>query len=264
MSSCSTQQISTADVASRTTTTSNNYSTERLAWRILWTRALPTAVQTLLQDDNDNDDVWYDLAFRCIWRDDNKSKYPDQQHRNTPPDRCSDSLGYGEITEIAVFEILHVIRQQQQLSNTINVVVDLGSGTGRVVAAAAIALRPALAMGLEIVPELHQRAVNLQTRWNDERSIHLENMTTLDFRCCDFTVDTEWIDAAHLIFMHCTVFEEALFAKVCDLCAKVNAGTWIVTVSRPLLCRQDAFECVSELQVEMSWGRGLVYLQRKR
>lgn len=207
-----------------------------------------------------------------------------------------ESLGYGEITEQAIFKILlqHIGLCRLQ-ATPVQTMVDLGSGTGRVVLAAAIALSPFLkvAMGLEIVPELHTQALELQTLWNrkaytvspfdcesddDSCKNQLDTATMattrLDFQCVDFTRNTEWTKSADLVFMHCTVFEEALFVTACDLCVTVKPGTWIITVSRPLLqCFDEAtvasampdgtFEIISELHLEMSWGRGRVFVQRK-
>lgn len=289
-------------------------TTESLLWRITWTLAFPAAVKTFLHnDDSDDDDdgnVWHCLAFRCLWSDNNAQKTIQSNRNNSNHEILlstndkdhfcwSDSLGYGEITEGAVWKILRVIQQheaqqqqrQQQPSTATNGtggvtfrhVVDLGSGTGRVVLAAALAWSPpkqsggttgvvdtntcppvvVVVTGLEIVPKLHEQAISLQTRWNETIDSDETAVTVvLDFRCSDFTVDTDWIETAELVFMHCTVFSKALFTTMCELCARVKTGTWLVTVSHPL-DMLDVFECVSDLEVEMSWGRGIAYLQQK-
>jgi hypothetical protein len=278
------QIISTAPTARRKPTTTNavavatstnsycssGNSTAYLQWRITWTQAFPTVVHTLLHDENGNDeddddddlhDVWNCLAFRCLWNDDDEKIKGQDKSRKTHKGlrivdndhRWIDSLGYGEITEWAVWEILQLIRQQQS--------------TGCCSRCARIK-QPGVtkSVGLEIVPALHRRAVRLASRWNEMNPILNDDKTAntaLDLRCSDFTADTEWIETADIVFMHCTVFSKALFTTMCELCAKVKPGTWLVTVSHPMRML-DVFECVSEHQVEMSWGRGLVYLQRKR
>jgi Histone methylation protein DOT1 len=229
----------------------------------------------MIDDENDESDVWYRLAFRSLWVEDENQNVASM---DSNVDGCSgsgnwtNSLGYGEITEQTVFAVIRSIRQilQRQsptmMSTSVEVMVDLGSGAGRVVLAAAIAvsLHLKMAVGLEILPGLHRQAMLLQNRWNEE-AVHLApTRPCLDFQCCDFTTRTDWIDSADLIFMHCTVFEDSLFELACDLCSRVKPGTWIVTVSRRLQSAEAfIFECVSELQLELSWGLGRVYVQRK-
>ena len=290
--------------------------------------------------------------------------------------RWKNSLGYGEITEMAVFQILHALQQIQTDIRTgtntnttpnhhhhhrrIRTVLDLGSGTGRVVLAAALALSQhvpppppqyshetpplpephvAVVMGIEIVPQLHNKAKQLVSRWNTEQQLLLlvstsspivaskpifpplapwpVAMTQLDVRCGDFMKDCPtWISSVDVIFIHGTVFEDELWEQLyhmivgtshtisnvekdigskCDESQNDGAkiGTFIVSVSRPLsllslqahqkhvipaamrrndgqLCsditdgeKNSVFlQCLSELDVEMSWGRGIVYIQR--
>jgi len=124
---------------------------------------------------------------------------------------------------------------------------------------------------MEIVHDLHQQAVANGERWCNECCMTTGDIldedafgVNLDFRCCDFTVDTEWVDVADLIFIHGIVFEKCLMEHLeQQLCPQVKAGTYIVTVSRPLV-NEEAFERIAELQVQMSWGRGTAYLQRRR
>jgi Histone methylation protein DOT1 len=248
------------------------YDSDWLLWRITWTRAFPLKAESLVGERFDDNfrDAWRCLAFRSVWNEGRNDKSCETTDKSDSPNSWKSSLGYGEITEQTVFTVLQGIERRIQ-PRAIECVVDLGSGIGRVVLAAAIALLPTLtrAIGLEIVPGLHQRAIQLQTTWNEE--LLLLNGTTngrgkLQFHCCDFTVQTEWIDTADVIFIHCTVFEDALFALTCQLCLRVRPGTCIVTVSRPLSNAPTgpaAFERISDVHLDMSWGIGRVYVQRR-
>jgi SAM-dependent methyltransferase len=291
------------------------YTSEYLAWRISWILAFPVISQTIfVQDDdtendllsdgdsnpNNHDCVWHYLSFHRLWNENGNRNHAETgciiplvvppftttstwllQCEQTTLHRWKNSLGYGEITEGAVFEIIRQIRSLNcstqvekngaRKCQNIHTVVDLGSGTGRVVLAAALALQPKLVIGLEIVPTLHDVASQISHRWNNEYKLcNHKNTTVLDFRCCDFTIDTDWwVNKADLVFIHGTVFEDELVQNVYNICKKLKVGTWIVTVSQPLvssrrhICDHDdklSLECISEFCVEMSWGRGIVYI----
>jgi Histone methylation protein DOT1 len=249
------------------------YNSDWLLWRITWTLAFPFGAESLMGERFDDDfrDAWRFLVFRIVWSEGRIDKSCETTYKCDSPNSWNSSLGYGEITEQTVFAILRGIERRTR-PRAIECVVDLGSGTGRVVLAAAIALLPTLtsAIGLEIVPGLHQRAIQLQTTWNEELLFLSSGVPSghgkLQFHCCDFTVQTEWIDTADLILIHCTVFEDALFDLTCQLCSRARPGTWIVTVSRPLNNAPTGpatFECISDVHLEMSWGIGRVYVQRR-
>jgi Histone methylation protein DOT1 len=277
-------------------------ATEALLWRITWTKAFPVVAQTLwslsaeeetrepvvngyIEEEDEDDSVWYFIAFHCLWNEamkrskvnvENKwkgllpisSTYCLEPSVRTQP--WSNSLGYGEITEGAIFEMAHHIRGLQ--SNgigcpNIQTVMDLGSGSGRVVLAAAVALSAQTVIGLEIVPAWHDFAAQLlHPIWNEECMLcGREDATRIDLRCCDFTVDTEWwVHQVDLIFVHGTVFEDALFEEVISICKEAKVGTWIVSISRPLVSSAPrhlhGLEYQSEWTVEMSWGRGIAFV----
>jgi Histone methylation protein DOT1 len=268
-------------------------TTEALLWRITWTKAFPVVSQSIWSSNADDetptsdscadDSVWYGLAFHCLWNEFlERSKVAGWKRPLAIPStyslegctsRWSHSLGYGEITEGAVFQMMRHIRGLQRNEwgepmgcQNIQTIADLGSGSGRVVLAVAMALQPKVAIGLEIVPAWHEFASQLWNAWNEEcRLCGRENVTRLDFRCCDFTVDTEWwVHRADLVLVHGTVFEDALFEQVIAICRKTNVGTWIVSVSRPLISSKPwnghGLEFLSEFIIEMSWGRGIAFV----
>jgi hypothetical protein len=179
--------------------------------------------------DTCNDDyLWLSyIAFQCVWNETRSRIYHRLGHGGSGNEtdktekapvtatptaveakcytRWNDSLGYGEITEMAVFQILHylntrVLRTTDQNYHHgihyndshhphIRTVMDLGSGTGRVVLATAMAMqyhhpRPPLpvvvkqpqqannvVMGIEIVSSLHNQASQIVARWNVEQQL---------------------------------------------------------------------------------------------
>lgn len=241
-------------------------------------------------------------------------------HRTASSSTWKDSLGYGEITAPAVFEVFHFVRSKQiRLSSHLHrdeshlhldddhhhnhnskddndglVMVDLGSGNGRVLFASCLCHYPIRkAIGLEIVPALHQEALMNYQAWNWlEPGPGLPSSTSVafDFRQADFTVDTQWAEQAHLVWIHATVFEDALMDQLEGLVkSKCRRGTIFCLVSRPFRTEQedqngivqdvtddddnsdcdddgdtDVLVTIGELQLDMNWGQGTVYVQQKQ
>jgi hypothetical protein len=116
------------------------------------------------------------------------------------------------------------------------------------------------AIGLEILPHLHEQAVRHCNNWrSDMNSI---DKVEWDFRCADFTVQTDWIQQADLVFVHATVFETALLKTLNSLCEMCRVGTKFCMISTPLK-EKRFFSMVAEFQLEMSWGRATVYIQQR-
>ena len=236
------------------------------------------------------------------------------------------SLGYGEITAPAVFEVFQFLRSKPiRLSSHLHrdnshlhlannnvtiededdddddglVVVDLGSGNGRVLFASCLCHYPIRkAIGLEIVPSLHQEALINYEAWKGLEpgpGSHSSTSAAFEFRQADFTVDTQWADQAHLVWIHATVFEDALIDKLEGLVqTKCRRGTIFCLVSRPFRMQQkqqqkqqqqqqqqngivqdvadeddddddkDVLVTIGELQLDMNWGQGTVYIQQKQ
>lgn len=259
---------------------------KQLEWRILWCKAFPTLLPCHNFID-DNDCVWQSIAYDEL--------FSTQKQKNAEAEPTFDffsnmSLGYGEITPRAVFAIMDWIKQDddwqaaactnEEEANNIDgnsVVVDLGSGNGRILFAAALAFPFSKAIGLEILPELHQEALHNLDVWR-ERHVgtnsgnHLHSKTEFDFRCADFTKHGDLLSAAKLVFIHATVFDDNLMKKVHALChTYCSVGTYFVMVTKPL-CLSHTTEkshnhtvivTCAQMQLPMSWGEATLYIQRK-
>jgi SAM-dependent methyltransferase len=277
-----------------------------LAWRVMWTQAFPTHATVLCRSDQVmcdllDEDAWqWQLAYDGVQEAYERgcrnrrtvsslqikildTERGNQEHamlnhlrvEETAASPWSGSLGYGEITEQTVFEVIHWIQRHhhfdsRQLCYASNpdtkterswCVVDLGSGSGRVLQAAALGCLPvSKVIGLEIVPALHQQALDRRAVWQE---VDMETGTVaLDFRCSDFTADTDWIEAADLVFVHATVFENALMEQVNRYCARCRPGTYFCLVSRPL--RAAGIELLHEMSLQMDWGRGGIFIQQRK
>jgi hypothetical protein len=138
--------------------------------------------------------------------------------------------------------------------------VDLGSGNGNVLLAASLARQVSQAIGLEILPHLHDQAMDNVEHWK----LLDKSVTEVEWRfaCADFTVDRDWIRRADLVFIHATVFEDSLLQTLNSLCQECRPGTVFCLISRPLK-EEGGIRSVAEFQLDMSWGIATVFLQQK-
>jgi len=261
-------------------------STAELCWRIQWTLAFPTLVSSLLLvvvaattgehlSPEDPDTTWQMLALGVLFGNETNENKPILTTAGTPADTCplktmsvawSKSLGYGEITVETVVQLLQRIRWHARNHNcssddTIMTVVDLGSGSGRVLLAAAVGHAVRKAIGMEIAPSWHQAALqNYETIWQ-YWDMDCSN-TVWEWTCGDFTLETDcWIKETDLVICHATVFEPGLMDALHALCQECRSGTYFCMVSQAL--QGDCFETLEQVQVSMNWGQATVHLQRR-
>jgi SAM-dependent methyltransferase len=149
--------------------------------------------------------------------------------------------------------------------------MDLGSGNGRVLMAASLAHFFQKAIGIEIVPELHQEALENLERWNHQfipdvdEEASKTTKTILEFICGDFRDFPLEIASADLIFCHATVFNPSLMAALQQLCDACEPGTIFVMVTKPLQeSSSNNIQTLEEWQLRMNWGEATVYIQQKK
>lgn len=261
-------------------TTSTSPSDRALVWQCQWVQAFPTLYTDILLSQDGTDQIWLEsLAWRSLqdsasfgtvepW-----SRTSDAEKTRTTPsgtttnnnsvalDSWQGSYGYGEILPTEVAVALHRLEDLRLLLSTKDsVVVDLGSGDGRVLLAAVTARPFGKAVGIEILPSLHEKALAFAEYWEEHNAYG--RSVELAFACADFTVDTGWIAEADLIFCHATVFEDALMAKLSEMCGHCRSGTLFVMISRPL--ENQLIETVDRLWLSMNWGAASCFLQRRR
>jgi len=263
-----------------------------LEWRVTWILAFPTLVTELFALPRterelelnsvgcsvDEDSWQWLLAYKVLeeaYRRSYKSKEifnPDVGNHicqttllNSP---WSGSLGYGEITEGTVFRITqwiqrhHALHYCQAIREREWCIVDLGSGTGRVLQAAAVCCgNVSRLIGLEIVPRLHEQALGRRRVWKEYDMMIPNDRSLIDLRCSDFTSDRDWIREADLVFVHATVFEKLLMERLALLSEQCRPGTYFCLVSQPLC--SDKIDTIDEMSLEMDWGRGSVIIQQR-
>jgi hypothetical protein len=251
---------------------------EEWLWKITWIQAFPT----LSFEDEEvssvaNNRAWaFHIAYPFRSISDDSAPNADITI-STKDNFCGDesienydgSLGYGEITESAVFQIACAIQKgSSDLCCKVHAVIDLGSGSGRVLMAAAWLLKPERVTGIETMDNLHKMAVGRYQKFVQESALPSSDgsATTWELYHGDFTKMIHWIswtrEGTCVIFVHGTVFEPELIHKTQALCAQTASGTYIVSVSHRF--PMEFFQLVTELDVELSWGRGVIFIYKTR
>lgn len=281
-------------------------SAEELGWCITWTLAFPTLLTSFSFGSREDNIVWQRLALYIIFGSSMTESMSRSAASMTPtfslpttstsPFSWTHSLGYGEICPETVLRILqriphlfgnHQDQDQNDKQQKVLTVADLGSGNGKVLLTAALGLSVGRAIGIEIAPTLHAQAVtNYEEHWkywdagcstiptsttgSTNTDSPTDSTTVWEWKCADFTVDTEWVELVDLIFIHATVFEEALMDQLNVLCQGCRSGTYFCMVSQPLNTTTGfsdggagSIETIDEVHLDMNWGQATVYLQRK-
>jgi hypothetical protein len=235
---------------------------EAIGWEVDWCRAFPTLIPDHIYNYHDLRLLaWRRLFPRA------KVASPSQAAKFQARKQWKASLGYGEILPETVFDVLDIIRTKKYRHTPIKTVFDLGSGDGKVLLANALAVPPETKLvGMEIVPDLHEKALERLQLWNDLSPLSQDNNSRVEFLLADFTTEsnmTRILTEADLIWIHGTVFEPKLFALVQDICEACDPGTLFVLISQPLE-ESEHIETLEEGWFKMSWGLSIVFLQRHK
>lgn len=172
-----------------------------------------------------------------------------------------DELAYGEVELLSFWEMLRELVAPQPGETFL----DLGSGTGRAVIAAALGL-PTLnrCLGIELVPSLHQAAIHV----TDCIQASGCSVAPVEFRLADFA-NISWEKEADIIWVSSFCMSRETMAEIQCRATQLRSGSRIVTMEA------DFGEGVPELEqvligsknhgriVEMSFGEPQVYVMRR-
>ena len=187
------------------------------------------------------------------------------------------TLVYGEISFEAFGIIIEKIRKIYGRQDTGSsgeygvlqgrggVFVDLGSGTGKAVTAAAVLHNFDQCIGIEKLEGLYSISLEMLASYNTRGKTKLEDRefdTHASFVNADF-LDMrakDWRDA-DLVFANSTCYDDALMAKIADLALGMRKGSFFVSFTKRLAC-QD-FKILEQEMYRMSWGEATVYIMQK-
>jgi SAM-dependent methyltransferase len=185
-------------------------------------------------------------------------------------ERSSDgTLTYGEMTYATMSAILNRLQQHpswpsMQINNGDGVFVDLGSGAGRPLFAAATLLPFKKCIGIEILESLHELAMNarkeyyqLKPSWHrkytDTIALHCGSM--FDLALCDWT-------KADVVLACSTCFTDDMFKQLAEQGALLKTGAILITLSEALPHYHISFELLYTDVYASSWGTVEIFCHR--
>lgn len=238
---------------------------DEIGWQVTWTKAFPTLLAFDVYCDEESAKFLRVLAFHEIIHQEQQQATATRQQFHIESINWSDSLGYGEITCEAVFQVISWLQQWQPKFSPTHV-VDLGSGNGKVLLANSIAFPFKHLLGMEILHHLHHQAKDHWKRWK-ERFV-LPTLTNIQDQCiefqrADFTLDPSKIHNADLIWIHATVFEPKLLQTIQNICEGCKTGTYFILVSQPFK-NGNGIQTLAEFLLDMNWGQASVCIQQKQ
>jgi len=218
-----------------------------------------------------------------------------RDQRSSEGTQSTTSLGYGEILPSSIFSVISELKVVHgELNERGGRLIDLGSGSGRVIFAACLAHGFNHAKGIEYVGSLHEVAVRNLGRWEErERELWVGGEGEGEGEGCEDgeglsegqhvpeavveSVKFEFVEgditaipgftlspSPTVVFCHATLFDNDLFACVQLICENCPPSTLFVMVTKQLRTGQrTGIETISQRQHKMSWGHATVYLQRR-
>lgn len=160
------------------------------------------------------------------------------------------SLTYGEICDMQSMEhVISILREESLLPcENEGIFYDVGSGSGKVVFAAALLYPFAKCIGIEILSSLHGIGLIAQEHYHkffDYPKIELYRGSILDLTVCDWT-------NGDVVYANSTCFSNDLFLGMAKIAMKMKKGSVMITLSQ-LLPSWTGFELFRETREQMSW-----------
>ena len=185
------------------------------------------------------------------------------------------ALVYGEIDAATLGKVLRRVREDFGGRIDGGHFVDLGSGSGRAVIAAALLQRSwKTCTGIELLEGLHALSLEAAEAYGAVAQTLPSGGPAPDVRflCGDFVGQEvrggvirsdealDWA-GADVVFANSTAFDAGLMRKVASRASRLAKGAIFITVSQEL--SSPAFELLSALKEEMSWGTATINVHRK-
>lgn len=178
------------------------------------------------------------------------------------------ALVYGEIDFFSFAALLEGADPQEG-----EVFVDLGSGTGKAVVAAALLYGHKFrrCVGIELLPTLFKGSLTACERYREEdgslRALFGEERAAVSAYCGDILAEElpdegggfSWV-SADVIFINSTCFDAELMDKISAMAERLRSGARIITLTRPL--QSERVQLLVRKQMAMSWGPATGYIQR--
>lgn len=196
----------------------------------------------------------------------------EREDRGIPEDALC-SLVYGEAPFQSLAVILQKVKHLLGISSYAKAkYVDLGSGTGKTVMAAALLHTWRECCGIELVEGLYDSSLELLERWHDGLPYMPKGQKKIQYKLSPEVratpinllqgdvLEVDWSDA-DVVFSCSTCFEDDLMAQISKRAEKLKPGSIVVTCGQRL--QSDAFGVIDESDMVMSWGPSRVYIQQR-
>jgi len=139
-----------------------------------------------------------------------------------------EGLGYGEVDVEAFGTYIRCL----PLVKEHGVFVDMGSGSGKAVLAAAFSGRFSQSVGVEILEPLHRLAQEAQGRAVE---IDGQSASIAQFELGDIFSKEDLWKAADVLLVTCTLFTDDMMQRLENMVARlIRPGTIVITTTRPL------------------------------
>mmetsp|Transcript_8898 Transcript_8898/g.33596 ORF Transcript_8898/g.33596 Transcript_8898/m.33596 type:complete len:703 (-) Transcript_8898:231-2339(-) len=185
------------------------------------------------------------------------------QHDRSELDKHGNSsFTYGEVEFVSFSKLLAKCDVQPGAS-----FVDLGSGTGKAVFAAAFGGHGfGRCVGIELLPSLHKAAEELKDRVTGARSDTLSrllsfSLPSIELIAGDMTI-VDW-SYADVVYTSSICFTDELLEKIGKLAARMKRGSKFCTL-KVWPNAEDHFSVVYNGWFKMSWGRICVHILERK
>eukprot|EP00750_Incisomonas_marina_P000977 INCI10787.1.p1 GENE.INCI10787.1~~INCI10787.1.p1 ORF type:complete len:283 (+),score=45.18 INCI10787.1:172-1020(+) len=172
----------------------------------------------------------------------------------------SPNLAYGEVT----FELMQAVFAELRkiggiLRRKTGHFVDLGSGLGKPVFAAALLHEFKKCTGIEVLNDLHEASLDAFDIWETKCADQLRYTPEVELLLGDIA-EVPWQDAT-VLFINMTTFTEQLIETIKEAAEPMKRGTVCITVTKQF--HSKAWEVVHSSEQALNWGKSHVYIHMK-
>lgn len=152
--------------------------------------------------------------------------------------------------------------------------IDVGSGSGLPVVGAAALHAWRAAIGIEIIPALHDVALENAQRWRDLKAASPSAADASEtagddvrFVCCDALTPEDEVAsglyaAADVVLCLCTAFSEPMMGALAAQLEQAKPGAFLITATVGL--PSASWTVLETLYLPMSWGSTKLYIHKKQ
>ncbi len=151
-------------------------------------------------------------------------------------------LTYGEVEFDSFWDVLDAVKLKDG-----EVFYDLGCGIGKPVFIAQLHSTLRKSVGVELLPEVYEKAVEIENRFSN---LYPEIESNIVFLLDDITT-ADFYDA-NVVFLPSTCFDFDMLQLFSDKTKKLKSGSRIITLTKEL--RGDHLRLTQRKMYQMSWG----------